>query len=67
MDMQQAQKIAKAFKCTLSMDAQGIINKINDRNGECPCRIDGTKCPCPHLKGDLEEHGACHCNLFVGA
>lgn len=65
MDMQQAKKIAHKKNYGLSSDAEAIITRINERHGQCPCRIDGTACPCPHLAKDVAEHGSCHCGLFL--
>lgn len=65
MNMENAQKIAKAKNYDLSEDAAVILRRINERNGQCPCRIDGTTCPCPNLTKEVNELGSCHCGLFV--
>lgn len=65
MNMQQAQRIARVKSYALSDDAEAIVCKVQERNGQCPCRIDGTTCPCKHLARDVRENGSCHCGLFL--
>lgn len=65
MDFKTAEKIATIKNYRLSDTTEEILEKINERNGQCPCRIDGTKCPCKWLVKDVQEHGSCHCGLFL--
>jgi ferredoxin-thioredoxin reductase catalytic chain len=51
------------------------LTRNKERFGEmyCPCRLrsgDPEKdriiiCPCIYHKEEIEEHGKCHCNLFL--
>jgi ferredoxin-thioredoxin reductase catalytic chain len=58
--------------------AKGLINGllVNERRygyQSCPCRLASGKqgedldivCPCDYRDGDLNEHGACYCALYV--
>lgn len=58
-------KIADKNGYDVSVNAPDIIERINLRDGQCPCRIDGTRCPCPYLAEDIKILGRCHCGLFV--
>jgi hypothetical protein len=43
----------------------GIVDKLVRREGKCPCRIDGSICPCEFHLEEIEKQGRCLCNLFV--
>ena len=49
----------------LSRYADKVIAAVNRRNGNCPCRKEEVPCPCPMHEKEIEDTGACHCNLFV--
>ena len=49
----------------LSKMADMVIKALNKKNGNCPCRLEETPCPCPMLEDDLKEKGRCTCGLFV--
>lgn len=65
LNKENARKIADKLDVNLSDDADAILLKIKERNGLCPCRIDGTRCPCKFMKEELNSTGKCHCGLFV--
>lgn len=57
--------VAKQHNCTLGPRADQIIERVNKRDGYCPCRIGNIVCPCKFLEDDLETRGQCVCGLFV--
>lgn len=65
MNLKIAEKVAKNLGVFLSPEANEILEKIEMRGGLCPCRIDGSKCPCKYMKTELEEINQCHCGLFT--
>ncbi|MFX0175538.1 MAG: ferredoxin-thioredoxin reductase catalytic domain-containing protein, partial [Candidatus Hodarchaeota archaeon] len=59
---------------TLNQLVDGLVeNKKNYGYQSCPCRLaSGNRdldrdliCPCEYAKPDIEEHGACYCNLYM--
>lgn len=43
---------------------KAIVNRLNIRNGYCPCRVEETKdtiCPCL----DMRREGHCCCKLYL--
>ena len=50
-----------------------VNNKKNIGYQSCPCRLaSGNRdldrdliCPCEYASMDIEEHGACYCNLYL--
>ena len=50
-----------------------VENKIRYDYQSCPCRLaSGNReldrdliCPCDYASKDVEEHGACYCNLYM--
>lgn len=53
----------KNFK--LSEKADKIIDRILIKNGNCPCRMIPTLCPCEYHEEEIKENGRCYCGLFV--
>ena len=56
-------------KFRLNNDAElvaEIRQRLKENGNYCPCRIDKTpenKCPCKEFR--KQEHGECHCGLYV--
>ena len=50
-----------------------VDNKKANGYQSCPCRLASGKrdedrdliCPCDYASPDIEEHGACYCNLYL--
>lgn len=47
-----------------------LENKLIDKEGApfCPCKVelsDGNICPCEDCLDEAEEHGKCHCLMYV--
>ena len=49
----------------LTKHADRVLAMVNKSGGKCPCRTDGTVCPCPQLDDDIAKMGHCHCMLFA--
>ena len=49
----------------LSDNAERVIERIIRKEGNCPCRILPTPCPCEYHEDEIKEKGKCHCGLFV--
>jgi ferredoxin-thioredoxin reductase catalytic subunit len=61
------EKLTKAAEIDgfkLSSYTDKIIKRIMARNGNCPCRKEDVPCPCEFRFKDIQDTGACHCNLF---
>lgn len=56
---------ASAKDISLSEHSDNIIKAVLRKNGNCPCRLDETPCPCSSHLEEVEKDGKCHCNLFV--
>ena len=65
MTKMELEKHCEKKKFKLSEFADKVIAAINRRNGNCPCRKEDVLCPCPTHEQEIEQMGACHCNLFV--
>ena len=65
MDREYFEDYAEANNMDLSSMADKVITAINKKDGNCPCRIEKTPCPCPMMKKEVETKGKCTCNLFV--
>lgn len=61
---EQINDVKNAWGYVLGPNADKIIKVIKKRDGKCPCRIDGTMCPCPYIEEDMDKYGHCHCKLF---
>ena len=48
----------------LSKNSERIIKAIVNKDGNCPCRVDPTPCPCVYLDHDLDKDGRCTCGLY---
>jgi len=62
--MNNYQQLAKDFNCELGSNAVKIINRIEKRNGYCPCVVEeneDTICPCKKMR----EEKYCCCGLFI--
>ena len=64
MTREEFEAVGIEHNCKLSEKADRIMEIVNKRGGKCPCRIDGTLCPCPMLDDDLEKTGKCYCGLY---
>lgn len=47
----------------LSEYSDTIIDKIVEKDGNCPCQLGDIPCPCNCL-AVVESKGYCHCGLF---
>lgn len=59
------EEFCKDKEYCLSESADKVIEKINKKEGKCPCRIKSTPCPCPMHQQEIKDRGRCTCNLFV--
>ncbi len=50
---------------TLSNQWERVVKGLIRRNGDCPCRLVSTPCPCPFHVEEIEKTGSCHCGLFI--
>lgn len=44
---------------------ESVVKGLVKRQGQCPCRISDTKCPCPDHLDEVFTTGKCHCGLFM--
>lgn len=49
----------------LSEHADNIIKAVLRKNGNCPCRVEETPCPCSSHLEEVKKEGKCHCSLFL--
>jgi len=61
----QMEEYAADNNMVLSEHADKIIARTIARDGNCPCRVEEVKCPCPQCKEEVEANGQCHCTLFL--
>jgi ferredoxin-thioredoxin reductase catalytic subunit len=63
---EEFEKIAEEHGVELSSVADSIIEAVNHKDGNCPCRINPeVACPCPMGMAEVEKDGKCTCFLFV--
>jgi ferredoxin-thioredoxin reductase catalytic subunit len=63
--IEAAQAYAEISGYRLSDKAERVVKALAKTGGKCPCvAVNAPECPCPSHKGDIEEDGKCHCNLF---
>ena len=65
MDREFLENYAEENSMDLSYMADKVIAAINRKDGNCPCRIERTPCPCSMMKKEVESKGKCTCNLFT--